>query len=221
MLALTDMYTRRNDLFWRSPLADARFTPLLDFVGDEEAAAISRDGQRVAFVATTQGTADVWSSRIGSGNYRNLTNGQVGELINPATRTLSFSADGKSVYIWTRHAQGFRPDDVNILAAPVDGGALSPYLPRAAELDSSHDGRHLVYHTTAPGDPMFIHDLAAAPGSADRRLYAAEDGVHCHFPVWSPDDKYIYFVRGVPPDDWDIWRVQASGEGAERVTHHD
>src|SRR5262249_51160826 len=44
-------------------------------------------------------------------------------------------------------------------------------------------------------------------------------GVHCHFPFWSRDDDYIYFVRGVPAaDGWDIWRIQPSGSGLERIT---
>jgi Tol biopolymer transport system component len=38
--------------------------------------------------------------------------------------------------------------------------------------------------------------------------------------VWSPDDAFIYFVRGVPPDDWDVWRIQPSGAGLERITVH-
>ena len=46
----------------------------------------------------------------------------------------------------------------------------------------------------------------------------APAGVHCHFPVWSLDDNFIYFVRGVPPDDWDIWRIHPSGAGLERIT---
>jgi Tol biopolymer transport system component len=44
--------------------------------------------------------------------------------------------------------------------------------------------------------------------------------VHCHYPVWSPDEAFIYFVRGVPPDDWDIWRIQPSGSALERITVH-
>ena len=40
------------------------------------------------------------------------------------------------------------------------------------------------------------------------------------FPGWSPDDTYIYFVRGVPPDAWDIWRIRPSGAGLERITRH-
>ncbi|WP_218275632.1 hypothetical protein, partial [Pseudomonas sp. MPR-R2A5] len=52
------------------------------------------------------------------------------------------------------------------------------------------------------------------------RIYVAPAGVHCHFPLWSPDEAFIYFVRGVPPDDWDIWRVQASGSRLDRLTTH-
>jgi Tol biopolymer transport system component len=52
-------------------------------------------------------------------------------------------------------------------------------------------------------------------------IYTAPSGVHCHFPLWSMDDAYIYFARGIPPDDWDIWRIRPSGAGLERVTFHD
>jgi Tol biopolymer transport system component len=38
--------------------------------------------------------------------------------------------------------------------------------------------------------------------------------------VWSPDDAYVYFVRGVPPDEWDVWRVRATGADLERITAH-
>jgi len=214
-------YAAQSEVFWRSPLADAKFTPVTDFSGDHEAAAISRDGKHLAFIAERDGKVDAWLSAINSGRYRNLTDGGAGELINPATRTLGFSTDSQSVFVWTRHSEASRPAEVSILSAPVSGGGpLQPYLAGAAELDSSHDGKRIVYHTTAPGDPLFIHDLSAPTGTVDRRIYAAADGVHCHFPIWSPDDAYIYFVRGVPPEEWDIWRVRASGADLERITAH-
>jgi Tol biopolymer transport system component len=225
VIAAIGWYAVESDFFWRSPLAEAKFIPVLDFSGEQEAAAISRDGKQFAFIAESEGRIDAWLSAANSGRYRNLTNGRVGELINPATRTLGFSADSQLVFVWTRKAEGFRPADVNIMAAPTaapttDGGSLQPYLAGAAELDSSHDGKRIVYHTTAPGDPLFIRDLSAPPGAADRRIYVAPDGVHCHFPVWSQDDAYIYFVRGVPPDEWDVWRVRATGADLERITTH-
>ena len=223
MCAAIGWYAVAHDLFWRNPLADAKFSPVLDISGEAETASISRDGKQFAFITESEGKFDAWSSVVNSGRYRNLTNGRVGELINPATRTLGFSADSQLVYIWTRQAEGFHPTDINILATPTaapSSGSLQLYLAGAAESDTSHDGKRIVYHTTAPGDPLFVRDLSAAPGTADRRIYAAPDGVHCHFPVWSPDDAWIYFVRGVPPDEWDVWRVRATGAELERITAH-
>jgi Tol biopolymer transport system component len=202
--------------FWRSPLASARFTRL-EFAGTEQAAAISRDGKLIAFLSDRDGPMDAWVSEVGSGAYRNLTQGALRDLVvrNPSLRVLAFSADSSLVSIWTRRADGSQADDVNILSVPVNGGALRTYLPGVAEFDWSRDGKRLVYHTTAPGDPLFVR----VPGEVgDRRIYVALAGVHCHFPVWSPDEGFIYFVRGVPPDDWDIWRIQPSGAGLERIT---
>ncbi len=207
-----------RDVFWRDPLADANVTQLTDLSGTEQAAAISRDGRLVAFLAEGEGHTDAWITEVGSSQYRNLTEGAVPELINPSIRTLGFSPDGKFVSIWSRKPDGSRPGDINILAAPTKGGALQSYLPEAAEVAWSSDGGRLVYHTTAPGDPLFVRDLQQ---SSAHQIYVAPAGVHCHFPLWSPDDAFIYFVRGVPPDDWDIWRIRPSGGDLERITSHD
>ena len=213
-------FAAESGYFWRSPLANAKFTRVLDFAGTEQAAAISRDGKTVAFLANRDGKIDAWVSSVGSGTYRNLTHGDVHDLVNPSIRVLGFSPDSTLVSIWTRRPDGSQPGDVNILAVPTAGGALRPYLKDAAEFDWSHDGRRLVYHTTAPGDPLFVRESGNNGGLEDRRIYVAPAGVHCHFPVWSPDDVFIYFVRGIPPDDWDLWRIQPSGAGLERITVH-
>jgi Tol biopolymer transport system component len=211
--ALIWLVLGRNEA-WHSPLANARFTRLSDFSGAEQAAALSRDGKRVAFLADHEGHLDVWGGVVGSNQYRNLTEGAVANIVNPALRVLDFSADATLVTIWTRRADGSQPGDVNVLAVPVGGGPLRPYLPGAAEFAWSHD-RRLVYHTTAPGDPLFVREPG---GSQERRIYVAAAGVHCHFPIWSPDDAFVYFLRGLPPDDWDLWRVRPSGAGLEQIT---
>jgi Tol biopolymer transport system component len=209
-------FATERDYFWRSPIADAKFTRLVDFAGTAQAAALSRDGKLVAFLADRDGQIDAWVSELGSGTYRNLTRGEAHDMVNPWIRALGFSADSSLVSIWTRRPDGSQPGDVSILAAPVAGGPLQPYLREAGEFDWSHDGKRLVYHTTAPGDPLFVRESGTG---AERRIYAAPAGVHCHFPVWSPDDAFIYFARGVPPNDWDIWRIQPSGAGLERITN--
>src|SRR5262252_8321856 len=203
---------------WRNPLAEARFTRLSGFAGTEQSAAISRDGKLVAFLAARDGRINAWSGEIGGSTYRNLTNGALPDLAdNPALRTLGFSPDSTLVSMWVRRPDGSQPGDVNIFAAPTAGGALRLYLAEIAEFDWSRDSSRLVYHTTAPGDPIFVREPGAA---ADRRIYVAPAGVHCHFPLWSPDDAFVYFVRGVPPDHWDLWRVRPSGSGLERLTNH-
>jgi Tol biopolymer transport system component len=212
-------FATETGYFWRSPLANAKFTRLLDFDGTQQAAAISHNGKFVAFLADRDGQIDAWISEVGSGTFRNLTHGALSELVvvNPSLRALGFSADSSLITIWTRRADGSQTGDVNIMAVPTAGGPLQPYLREAAEFDWTHDGKKLVYHTTAPGDPLFLRE-SGKPG--ERRIYVAPTGVHCHFPLWSTDDAFIYFVRGVPPDDWDIWRIQPSGAGLERITFH-
>jgi len=202
---------------WRDPLADAKVMRLTDFTGTEQAAAISRDGRYLAFLADRDGHVDAWLTEIGSNRYRNLTEGQILQLSNPLVRAVSFSPDGSLVTLWTRSADGSRPDDVKLMGAPVSGGPLKLYMNDIAEFDWTSDGSRLVYHTTAPGDPLFVRSASEA---AAHQIYVAPSGIHCHFPTWSPDGQFIYFARGEPPVNWDIWRLRPSGEGLERMTFH-
>jgi hypothetical protein len=46
------LWLQRTEYFWRSPIGDARIQTVTDFDGVEQAAAVSRDGQFVAFHAS-------------------------------------------------------------------------------------------------------------------------------------------------------------------------
>jgi len=218
-LATLAWLVNSGEYFWSSPLANARFIRLPD-LGTAQAVSISRDGKFVAVLADRDGPIDLWLADVDGGNYRNLTHGALSELnvFNPAIRSLGFSADGSLLTVWTRRSVGSQTEDVNVLALPIGGGELRTYLPGTGEFAWSRDGKRLVYHTTAPGDPLFVRDVGPSGGGANRMVYVAPAGVHCHFPLWSPDDNYIYFVRGVPADGWDIWRIRPSGSGLERIT---
>ena len=205
--------------FWRNPLANAKFTRLLDFAGTEQAAAISRDGKLVAFLADRDGQIDAWVSEV---RQRHLPQFDAWRLklswplsILRFVRS-AFSADSSLVTIWTRRADGSQTGDVNILAVPTAGGPLRPYLREAGEFDWSHDGSEARLPHDRTRRSVVRAGVRQVRG--DRRIYVAPAGVHCHFPLWSPDDAFIYFVRGVPPDDWDIWRIRPSGAGLERIT---
>jgi Tol biopolymer transport system component len=211
-------WLRDSERFWVNPVADARLQTITDSDGAGEAAAISRDGQFVAFLSDRDGPMDVWVTQVGSGQFHNLTRGSAPELVNPSVRTLGFTPDGSFVTYWVRKQGGSGAGDINIWAAPTLGGEPKPYLEGAAEFDWSRDGSQLVYHTPGPGDPMSISEgIGQSPG---RPIFTAPSGLHSHFPLWSQDSIYIYFVLGALPDKLDIWRIPSSGGNAERITSH-
>ena len=212
------LWLQRTEHFWRNPIADARFETVTDFEGQEQAAAVSRDGHFIAFLSDRDGTMDVWIMQEGSGEFHNLTHGRAPELVNPSIRTLGFSPDGSLVTFWARRPGGSSSDEIGIWAVPTLGGEPRPYLEGVAEFDWSHDGSRLAYHTPEPGDPLFVSDGGLL--SAERAIFTAPVGLHAHFPLWSPDKKFIYFVQGSLPDKLDIWRIRSDGGSPERITSH-
>jgi Tol biopolymer transport system component len=212
------LWLRAAEFFWRSPIADAHVQRLTDFEGVEQAATVSRDGRFVAFLSDRDGQMDVWVTQVGSGQFHNLTRGGAPELVNPSVRLLGFSPDGSLVTFWVRRQNGSEGGAIGTWAVSTLGGPPRPYLEGAAESDWSADGARLVYHTPGPGDPMFVTD--ARRQTEGQRIFTASPGRHAHFPVWSPDGKFIYFVEGTPPDALDIWRVGSAGGPAERITSH-
>jgi serine/threonine protein kinase/Tol biopolymer transport system component len=210
----------RSDYFWRNPLEGAKPIRLTDFGRAEQQAAISRDGKFIAFLSDHGGTWDVWVSQVGTGRNHNLTEGSsltksnLRELRNPATRTLGFSPDASLVALWTRSPAGSVDAGWSV---PTMGGTPQPYLTGISELDWSSDGTRIVYHPPAEGDPLFV---TRANEKIGRQIYVARAGFHNHFPLWSRDDAYIYFVHGLPLDESDLWRIPAAGGEPERLTFH-
>lgn len=198
------VWFEKTEFLWRNPLEGAQFQSVTDSDGTEQAAAVSRDGKFVAFLSDRDGHTDVWVTQPGSGQFHNLTHGWAPELVNPSVRTLGFSPDGALVTFWTRKPAN-AGGQIGIWAAPTLGGQPKPYLDDAAEFDWSHDGSRLTYHTAAPGDPLFVSD--GAPHAHGLPIFTAPAGLHSHFPVWAPDDSFIYFVVGALPDKLDIWRI--------------
>jgi serine/threonine protein kinase/Tol biopolymer transport system component len=204
-------YLNRSDYWWSNPLANARFTPLTDFPGTEGDAAISRDGKFVSFLSDRDGPFDVWVGQIGTGSFNNLTKGQIADMRNPEVRSLGFSPDGSLISFWVR-----APNRTTVWTVPTMGGTTMPYL-NGPELDWSSDGTRMVYHNSADGDPLFVTEPNEKVG---KQIFVAERGVHNHFPLWSADGAFIYFVQGYPPDEMDIWRIPSTGGSPERITFH-
>jgi Tol biopolymer transport system component len=216
-IGATVWYLDQTNYFWQNPLANAQFRLVTDFEGTEQAAAISRDGKFIAFLSDRDGPVDLWVTQVGTGRFHNLTHGAIRELTNPSVRTVSFSYDASDVFFWVREPAGSHSSGIGVWTVPTMGGPLRPYLRDVAELDWSADGGRLVYHTAGPGDPLFVRDRDQGP---PRQIFEAPPGLHGHFPVWSPDETFIYFVQGEVPDGMDVWRIRPAGGVPERMTDH-
>jgi Tol biopolymer transport system component len=212
------LWLKRTERFWRNPLADAHFQTVADFDGFEQAAALSSDGHFVAFLSDRDGSTDVWITQVGSGEFHNLTHGSAPGLANPSIRTLAFSPDGSLVTFWLRKPGAANGGDISVWAVPTLGGEPRPYLEGVAEFDWTRDGSRLAYHTPGPGDPLFVSDGGLRP--ENRPIFTSPAGLHSHFPLWSPDAAFLYFVQGTLPDKLDIWRIHPTGGVPERITSH-
>jgi serine/threonine protein kinase/Tol biopolymer transport system component len=204
-----------TDYFWQNPLADARPVRLTDFEGEELDAAISPDGKFTVFLSNRDGPLDVFVSQIGSGAFTNLTNGNFRPPTWAVVRQTGFSGDGEQVWFSQGLQSGGR--DRSTLMGPTMGGTPRLFIDHGSNPTWSPDGKALAYYAPDPGDPIFIADRNAGN---PRQIFAAEPGVHCHFLIWSRDGRSIYFVKGTPTTDMDIWRIPAGGGSAERITAH-
>jgi Tol biopolymer transport system component len=209
-VAMWSLHRGTSSALDENPLANARFTRLTDFEGAEHDAALSPDGKFVAFRADRDGPFDVWLTRVGSGQYVNLTHGQDDEVRAPI-RSFGFSGDGSE--IWLSGAV-----DRRLRLMPMMGGVPRLFLrEHVINVAWSPDGAHLVYHTNENGDPTFVADRS---GENARQIFIRPGG-HNHFPTWSPDSRWIYFVMGIAEtNEMDLWRIASAGGRPERLTWH-
>jgi Tol biopolymer transport system component/predicted Ser/Thr protein kinase len=191
-----------------NPLEKAHFTRVTDFESVE--AAISPDGRFVAFISDHDGPFDVWLTQVGTGRLSNLTQGKAGPLPGPL-RSVGFSGEGSEIWV------GGGDVGMRLRLMPLTGGTLRNFLGgEAANLAWSPDGARIVYHTFGNGDPIFVADRT---GANARRISGDPPGVHNHFPTWSPDGRWIYFVHGTPATkEMDLWRIDPGGGHPERLT---
>ena len=207
-------HTSDTSASWRTRWAGARIERLTDFPGAEVDAAISSNGELAAFLADRDSVFDVFVTRVGSGQFTNLTKGYFPQLFNEDVRNVGFAPHDEQ--LWFRAGEMGSPAGVDLV--PTLGGDGRPFLPTAVMAVWSPDGSKLAYHEATPGDPVYIADSA---GRNPRRIFIALPGVHNHFLTWAPDGRYLYFSQGFPTDEMDIWRMPSDGTGApERLTRH-
>jgi Tol biopolymer transport system component len=211
--ALAGWGVRRVNPAPDNPLSNATFTRLTNFEGDEAQPTLSPDGKFAAFLSDRDGPLDVWLTQVGSGRFSSLTRESHMPSVRP-TRNIGFSGDGSQIWFGGAPVGRMR-------IMPMMGGPATPFLvDRAVEVAWSSDGARMVYHTDAPGDPMFVADRT---GVGAKQIFVDPIvGGHNHHQAWSPDGRWIYFARGIQDtSQMDVWRIAANGGQPERVTYHD
>lgn len=201
-----------------SPLASAQFTRLTNFEGVKSDPAISPDGKFVAFISNRSGPFDIWVIQSNGNGLVNLTQGRIGDARAPL-RAVGFSGDGLEVWSAGTEASA-GTEGKKLMLWPLMGGPAHSFPDEtAAEVAWSPDGTRLAYHSWQAGDATFVAD---SNGTNQRLIVQDAPGIHNHYPAWSRDGRWIYFVRGRPATrEMDLWRISPNGGKPEQLTHLD
>jgi serine/threonine protein kinase/Tol biopolymer transport system component len=180
--------------------------------------AISPDGKWVAYYSNARGPADVWVKFLDNGSTLNLTASLGLELqVRAGLGGVEISPDGSRLAFTARQTSSGQYD-VWVVPAPI-GGAPVKLLQEFQGMRWSPDGKALtaVKANSTRGDALIV---ANADGSSQRQVASPQGGRHIHWPAWSADGRYIYFIYAF--DTWhtepsEVFRVPAEGGALEPV----
>jgi Tol biopolymer transport system component len=179
----------------------------------EFGAAISPDGKWVAYFSNARGPVDVWVKFVAGGEAVNLT--EKSGLYIPSRANvggLGISPDGALIAFDAGPALRPRPDETWVVPAPL-GGQPRRLVSQGRSVRWSPDGRRIVFVRPGShrGDALYVAD---ADGGNPKEILAARGGLHAHWPAWSRDGRFVYFVYGTSTwniEPSEIARVPSSG----------
>ncbi|HEY1304023.1 MAG TPA: LpqB family beta-propeller domain-containing protein [Vicinamibacterales bacterium] len=163
---------------------DIRFQRLTDFVGMNEAPAISPDGKVVAFVSAIDGRRQIWIRLLaGGGPPLQLTRAEADH------EQPRWAPDSSAVIYYTR-SNG--PDASGMLwEIPALGGPPRPIVAALGGGDISHDGRRIAVFQAVNGSVELA--VVSRDGVLVGFVRPLPAMVSCDCPRWSPDDRFIAF----------------------------
>ena len=191
--------------------------PLTTSGGTKQYTALSPDGQRVAFSWQPVGTAPrhIYVKPIGPGEATQLTFSN-GDDVTPA-----WSPDGRQIAFCRGAASGdnnFIPHEIYVL--PVDGGKERKAAEGWRGVSWSPDGKTLAFAQLPNG--------AADPARESGGIFALslETGQHRTLttghrdkvPIFSPNGRWVAFVREVSSTASDIFVVSSDGGTIRQLT---
>jgi len=181
--------------------------------------AISPDGKWVAYYANANGRTDLMVKFLDSGSTLNLTRGLTMELPTRAgIGGIAISPDGSTIAFAARPDPTQAGYDTWTMPGPA-GGSPRKLLGAIGSVQWSPDGKQLIYPVggSTSGDALGI---ASFDGTHQGIVVPREAGRHIHWPAWSRDGRYVYFIYTY--DSWhaepaEIYRVAIGGGKPEPV----
>jgi serine/threonine protein kinase len=156
-----------------------------------ETAAISPDGQYIAYSLEENGKRSLWTKHLGTGSRVQIVPAAEAYAMNAST----FSADGYVYYTVSNEAN----PRGGLYQVPVLGGTPKKILSRVSQpISISRDGKQIAfgrYHLSGTVDELFI---AKIDGSDERRILTVDEPewLGGSNPVWSPDGKSVAVAIG-------------------------
>jgi len=206
--------------FSRGGISEAvlRPLPLTSLPGLEFAPAISPDGSQVAFLwdgGQETPSLDVYVQAVGDASPVKLASGFARQPIwSPDAKRITFLR-------YTDRPGASRLQEV--VEVPATGGVERRLAVVNAEqfgLSWSPDGRSLaIVDKAAQGSADAIHVLSIRDGSKHQLTSPPVDSVGDCLPRFSPDGRWLAFVRVRPRYFADVYVMDLRTKGLTRVTH--
>ena len=170
----------------RSTVKSVQVERITDFVGVKESPAISPDSKTVAFVALVNGRKQIWIRLLAGGSPLQLTHDDA-DHENPR-----WTPDSSSLIYFTPNASPAETGTIWELSAL--GGVARRIASAMSGGDISHDGRRIAIFQLRGADLAL--ETVSLDGTTLREIKRFPKAYGYDWPRWSPDDRWIAYVRG-------------------------
>ena len=203
---------------WAESTAQPQIVPLTTASGKEFHPAFSPDGRRIAYASSGENgnNTDIYIQPVNSTQVTRLTTDPA-EDVSPA-----WSPDSSRI-AWLRMS----PKETAVFVAPVAGGThgkMVDLFPARIEvvgrqLDWSPDGKWLTTSDKPSADEPFRIILVDAHDNRKSEVTLPPEKIIGDVsPAFSPDGKWIAFIRAFSSGVNDVYVAPVTGGAARRVT---